>query len=407
MKKLFLMICALFLFTACSEKQEYTNELRWPLNDVNIYVSSDFHWQEEGSNFRVDYLDESLLTLFSETINDKPAALLVCGDITNGGKLEEHLEIAQMLKSAEDEGVNIFVVMGNHDMDSNVDTDTLKEIYADFGFNTAIYNDDETMSYVTSLNEEIWLLSLDLNVYGDIESEMAGYISETTLLWIEEVLIKAQNENKMVIPFSHHNLVEHAMEDLIHHYNIENGEKLQDLLLNYGVPIYLSGHRHSSFIASIEKNERIIDELVIDMPSNYPFRYTQITFKNDNTIDYNIKTLQISQWAKSQGITDENLLNFEEFSKEEFEDRLKENSLAIDELSDNKEETEILKESYINVLTSQVEKTLWQDYEKLKESSALDLWKKYEDENIFSRWIPWILENQINDKKEGTLGPYR
>ncbi len=405
-KILLLLMLSLVVFCACSKKESYSNELKWPEDETTIYISSDFHWQKEDDNFRLDYLDETLLALFDEASDGKAAALIVCGDITNGGKIEEHLEIAKMLKSAEDRGANIFVVMGNHDMDSGLNPETLKEVYADFGFNTAFSRDENTMSYVSVLNDEIWLLSLDLNVYGDIESDMAGYISEDTLLWIEDILIRAENEGAMVVPFSHHNLIEHAMEDLTHHYNIENSQELQELLLNYNVPIYLSGHRHSSFITSIEKNGRRIDELVIDMPASYPYRYSRITFKQNNTIDYDLNKIDIVSWTKNNGIEDENLLNFDEYSKTEFDNRLIENSISIEKLTDDKEEVEKLKTFYIDVLTAQKERTLWQNYQEYKQNPALDLWEKYADENIFGRWLPWILINQTNDQPSQILGPY-
>ncbi len=411
-KKIILSVFLIFILTACSsntQKEEviYTNELKWPKTQSTIYVTADFHWQIEGANFRIEYLDEKIDALLDEAVKDEPMAFLVCGDITNGGKLEEHTQIAAILKEAENKGLNVFVTMGNHDMDSNISSDTIKEIYADFGFNTAISSDTNTMSYLSKLNDEIWLLSLDFNLYDGKESEMAAFMSDETLLWIEECLIKAENEGAMVIPFSHHNLVEFAQGDLGVHYNIENGEKLQQLLLNYSVPVYFSGHRHSSFTASVENKDRRIDELVVDMPSNYPFRYTSITFNPDFTIDQDIKRLDIENYARENSIDDEILLNFNEYSIETYTNQLIENASAISKLTDDEEEVEKLANYYVEILTAAREKTLWEESETLKEDEALDLWKKYADKNIFGRWIPWILENQTNDKEQQTLGPYR
>ncbi len=397
----------MLLFTACQKDEVYTNELKWPESEQTFYVSSDFHWQQENTNFRVLFLDETISALLSQMESSDEKTLLICGDITNGGKIEEHLEIASILKDAKINGVNIYVTMGNHDMDANLSTETIKEIYADFGFNQASYFDESTMSYLAKLNEELWLLSLDLNVYGDIESDMAGYISDETLLWVEDVLLKAEKSGAMVVPFSHHNLIEHAMEDLTHHYNIENGDKLKELLLKYSVPIYISGHRHSSFIASLGENERKVDELVVDMAASYPYRYNEITFNPDSTISYNTIKIDIENWAKQNDIQDETLLNFDETAKENFDNQLKGNAQSIDNLTKDTNEAELLKEYYIDVLTAQKMRTLWKYEDEFKNDKALNLWKKYADENIFGRWIPWILENQINDAENQILGPYR
>ncbi len=407
MKKIAILIVFFLLFTSCKQKVNYENELKWPENETNIYISSDFHWQLEDTNFRVDYLNETINTLLYQTVNDNPSALIICGDITNGGKIQEHLEITALLEKAENNGANIFVVMGNHDMDAKVNTQTLKDMYARFGFSEAFSSDEKTMSYAAKLNEEIWLLSLDLNVYADIESDMAGYVSTETLLWIEEILIKAENEGAMVLPFSHHNLIPHAMEDLTHHYNIENGEELRDLLLEYAVPVYLSGHRHSSFIASYEDNQRTIDELVIDMAASYPYRFTEIVFNENYTISYNTKKIDIQSFAIENNLQDEDLQNFDKVVKENFQNQLAENSNSIYNLTDDVNEAEKLKEYYIDVLSAQKERTLYKYSEEFKNDEALKLWMEYEDENIFGRWIPWVLENQTNDNENQILGPYR
>ena len=50
---------------------------------------------------------------------------------------------------------------------------------------------------------------------------------------------------------------------------------------------------------------------------------------------------------------------------------------------------------------------LWQEAPRLLKDPGLSLWKAHTGENIYTRWLPWILENQTNDAPEQALGPFR
>ena len=86
-----------------------------------------------------------------------------------------------MLEEPQAVGVNIFVTMGNHDLDRDLPPKPLEELYGAFGWDQALSRDEDTMSCLAPLTDELWLLSLDCNVYGDRDSTMAGVIEDEAL----------------------------------------------------------------------------------------------------------------------------------------------------------------------------------------------------------------------------------
>ncbi len=401
--KFITVLACLVMLVSCSAQQDdnidaVVQETERAVSEAMIYVSADLHWQREDAQFRVPYLDEIIDTLLFETVNDAPDALLLCGDLTNDGKLEEHIAVSELLAKAESEGAQIFVTMGNHDMYGGVSTEEIKEIYADFGFNSAISSDSHSMSYLAKLNDELWIMSLDLNVYGDKKSTMAATISDETLAWVESCLLWAKNEGALIVPFSHHNLVEHAMDNLTMHYNIDRGDELQQLLINYNIPIYLSGHRHGSFVATATKENGEIHELVVDMIGNYPQRFTTLSFNDDATISYENPSIDVAAWAEHEGLTDNTLLNFSQYSLEQFEKTILENSSNLAKsLTEDVEELNELIRYYIDIFTHSKSRTLGSEYERLLADPALDMWEDYGNLTIFGRWMPWMLENHKDD----------
>lgn len=388
--------------------------LPWPKEAVTLFVSSDLHWHNAGAVGanaliqQMTYLEEIIDTLLDETLRAQPAALILCGDLTNGGNLEEHRALAKRLDEAAAEGLRIFITMGNHDMDRRVEPSELMEIYDGLGFAASFSQDKDSMSYLAELNEEVWLLSLDCNVYGGKESESAGTISDETLAWVKDCLDRAAEAGALVVPFSHHNLLVHTLDGKGRNYNIDRGEELADLLLDYGVPLYLSGHRHNSFIVPLERNGRRLDEVVTDMPEAYPNRYTTLTIRPDGTVDYAVPGLDVEGWAARTGRTEPDLLQFSAYSQAIARERMTDSAaniaaaLAPDEMTRND-----LARFYIDFYSNYQNRTLWREGDRLSADPALSLWKTCGSQSIYARWMPWILENQTNDASEQILGPYR
>ena len=407
---------ALALLSGCAARAtgEDAPPLCWPEQPVTLYVSSDLHWQPRAQAAGNDllpemvWLEEIIDALMDAAARDKPAALVLCGDLTNGGTLEEHEALSARLGAAEAAGVNIFVTMGNHDMDRSVPPGTLKRLYGAFGWAEALSADGGSMSYLAPVTDGLWLLSLDCNVYGEKESKLAGTVSTETLAWVEDCLERAAEAGVMVVPFSHHNLMVHTVDGDGRNYNIDGGDALEDLLLSYGVPLYLSGHRHNSFLVEAERDGRKLIEAVTDMPAAYPHRYTAITLQPDGTADYAVPSLDVDGWAARTGRSERELLRFAEQSGARARARLEDTAARVTERMDAAQADRAeMERFYLDFYACYQARTLWREGDRLRADPGLALWRAHAGENIYARWMPWILEHQSADAPVQTLGPFR
>ncbi|MEG1878857.1 MAG: metallophosphoesterase [Pseudoflavonifractor sp.] len=384
------LLCGLLLLSGCSAGAGERAALPWVSRPVTLFVSADLHSQE---NSPLAFLEESLDALFAEAAAERPAALLLCGDLTNGGREEEHLALVRRLEAARQAGTRIFVTMGNHDMDRGIDPERLKEIYADFGYRDAISSDGDSMSYLAPLNDQVWLLSLDCNVYGEKESNLAGVISPETLDWVRDCLDRAQKAGALVLPFGHHNLLVHNMNDKGDSYNIAGGDDLAELLLDYGVPVYLSGHRHNSFQVPKERDGRQLTELVSDMPAAYPHRYTALTLQPNGSIDYAVPELNLKNRSLSAAAATEKLHETA--------------AIAVKSFHVTDDERLALEDFFFRFYGAFQNRRLWQEGSLLREDPALVRWQTHGTESVYARWMPWVLAHQTDDCPAQTLGPYR
>lgn len=410
-KRIFALWLPLLLLVGCasSAPEPEPDLLPWPSAPVTLWISSDLHWQEPSDSFRPSYLDEIIDTLLDQATEAEPQALLLCGDLTNNGRLEEHQAISTCLKRAQENGLEIFVTMGNHDMDRSLPTQTLTELYAPFGWEQALSRDESSMSYLAALTDELWLLSLDSNLYGDRGTGIGGTIEEETLSWVRDCLDRAWAAGAMVVPFSHHNLIVQSLtEDSRSYYNIEGGEGLQELFFSRGVPLYFSGHRHSSSLTRAESEGRLLIESVVPTPTTCPYYYTAVTFEPEGTVKHSYQTLDVEAWARRTGRKEPEFLQFTDKNQARIRQQWEQNAAGMMESMDiPPEERGAMVGFFLDFLTQYQNHCLWQEGERLRRDPALALWEAHAHENNYARWIPWVLGNGTDDAPEQTLGPFR
>ena len=180
-----------------------------PKPDFSIMVISDLHVFEEEhvGNFcddylafdaartgRVEYLAESVFrNALDRIIKAKPNAVLIPGDIVDVATLSTHKKVASYLKEVEAQGIEVFVVPGNHDIAEKSPSfangyleyvegasyDDFAEVYADFGYNQAIDRDTDSISYATDLGDKYRVISIDVNR----AKEAMGTKSDKLIAW--------------------------------------------------------------------------------------------------------------------------------------------------------------------------------------------------------------------------------
>ena len=287
--------CMIHLLTGCSPHHHYLYQTDPDALDLarrpmaypraRFLVFSDPHHYDPslgttGTAFQA-YLDRDrkLLALSDEIIGtavDKMAAtaadfVLVCGDLTKDGEMVCHRRMVEYLKRLKDSGKQVYVVPGNHDVSNHkavrfvgdhtepvphAGPEDFQRLYGEFGYNGSLARDSHSLSYLAEPVDGLWLLALDSCRWKENRpghrSITAGAVSRETLVWAEAQLVAAKQQNKAVIVFLHHGVMEHypANKRFYGEYLVENDRDVSELLAAYGVSLVFTGHFHAQDITA-------------------------------------------------------------------------------------------------------------------------------------------------------------
>ena len=299
---------------------------------VNIAVATDLHYLSssltDGGAFFTDlvenadgknmfYIEEITESFVATMIQEKPEILILSGDLTFNGERQSHLDLEQKLEKIKENGTQILVMPGNHDIDrssaagfygdgyelvDSINKEEFAKIYQDYGLQESIEKDDTSLSYLYRTRKDFWILMLDSNSHGTNE------ISDQTFSWIEEILKDAKKQDIQVLAVSHQNLLAHNPY-FTEGFLIHRAQELEALYEKYDVVANLSGHIHIQHIQDKDLPEILTSALPVS-----PHHYGMIQF-DGKTLDYQTKILDVASWARGQGLTDQKLLNFSQSSQ--------------------------------------------------------------------------------------------
>lgn len=317
MMKGIVYLLILCILTGC-KKEPIFNEN----NDIKIAVATDIHyfakeyyeecsWFEDemlyGDGKMVTYADEIIDAFIDSVIKQKVDMVLLTGDLTFNGEIGSHQALAEKLKRLEDNGVQVAVTAGNHDIDNiytkgygkddyievdNISGEDFKDIYKDFGYDISVCEHKESLSYEIHLNDKYSLIVIDSNTHEMTTGsalDTGGKITDSTKKWLMNRLEYSKKNNRVPLIAMHHNLGIHS-ELLNNGYTIADNETFIDLFHSYSVPIVLSGHLHMQSILDVDGIKEIAtSSLVVN-----PLQYGLLEMSNDK-IKYNTQSLMISK----------------------------------------------------------------------------------------------------------------
>lgn len=312
----------------------------WVVSDLH-YMSSDA--TDYGKAFDdfvskcdgkvVRYLPEVLDALLEEAAAEKPDTLILTGDITMDGEEINHLELAKKLGQLQEQGIQVLVIPGNHDINNHharvyfgeeaewteeVSPERFGEIYGDFGYGQAFSRDQASFSYLYALRENIWLMLLDTAQYVP-ENLVDGAVRPETYEWMESQLEAAREQGIQVIVLGHHNLLQESRM-FTTMCVMENSSDVIGLLERYQVPLYISGHLHLQRVKKHKKEPGVeeygIYEIVSDAFSIPPCQFGVVSWQENGAIDYRTRQTDVSAWAAGNDCLDENLLDFPGYQRE-------------------------------------------------------------------------------------------
>jgi predicted phosphodiesterase len=285
--------------------------------DTRFIVFSDPHYYNpelgtEGKAFE-EYLDndrkllresQEILEGTIEMIEKETADFVIIpGDLTKDGTLKSHEKFADYLSEIEKSGKSVYVIPGNHDVSNpksysyqdslkikveNVEPEKFESIYAEFGYQEALYKDSFSLSYIVEPVEGLWLFAMDACRYDENYQinypVTGGKFKEGTLHWIENLLNHAAQMNKAVLGFMHHGVLEHYKKQshFFGEYVIQDYKKVSALFAAYGMRMVFTGHYHAQDISSFFYSD---DSFIFDIETGslvtYPCPLRTIDIQNN------------------------------------------------------------------------------------------------------------------------------
>lgn len=183
------------------------------LSDVKVAVISDIRYQADASDRDGLLLSKSAAMLDAALAKVKASnadALLVTGDLTNNGSRTSHQYVAGKLAQVEAEGINVYVIPGEHDVreggtSTAVSKSVFEDIYKDFGYSEPV-QDPNSASYVADLGNGFKVVMSD-SVAADGEGQLTQ--------WAVDQAKSAVAGGSTVFAASHHPAVTRSSVDRV------------------------------------------------------------------------------------------------------------------------------------------------------------------------------------------------
>jgi 3',5'-cyclic AMP phosphodiesterase CpdA len=297
-----------------------------PYPDTRFAVISDIHYYDPSLGTTGQAFEDCLYS-DRKLLRDSPALLdlaiddiilsnvefvLIPGDLTKDGELVCHQKAAAALSKLTQQGIKVYVVPGNHDINNpsaceyqesqtfpaaNITAVQFSDIYNNCGYGSAVCRDPNSLSYVVEPVKDLWIVALDTCCYQvnepGKEVTIEGKLSQRQEKWLEEVLRKANQSGKALMVMVHHGVAEHwtGQSKLHPDYLIQDYFYVGKLLASYYAQLVFSGHYHAQDITMAEFNGSgclydIESGSLITAPC--PIRYCTI---KGNTLDIKSKNL--------------------------------------------------------------------------------------------------------------------
>lgn len=430
---LFLLVLLLGI-TGCRQKQMSQSE--GPQLEVQqdetlqVVLATDLHylspaltdrgWYFEqlhlyGDGRQMLYQQEILEAFVADMLELAPDAILLAGDLTYNGERRSHEDLVDLLMPLKDAGIPVYVIPGNHDIDNwfarsffgedsaateSIQADDFPKIYRRFGYGgTAAKNPAQVVS--RSKDELSYQVLIDEKYSIYMLSTSGNGLPEETFNWLEKRLAEDKEKGHRPFVVGHHNLLVHN-EMFVGGYVMKNAEDVTNLLAEYEVPLYLSGHMHiqheeTEEIALMDGRKVIVRDIASSSLMVNPHQYGVITLEEDGGILYENHSVKVAEYAKEQGLTDPNLLDFaaytESFYRENQEEKVR---ASLVESCLTEEEVEIMADFLGRVNVSYFAGMTPQECEAFREEEAYHTWQeaaeKAEEASGWMYYLESILE---------------
>lgn len=252
---------------------------------------------------------------FKQIADDKETNIILFpGDLVYRGEYQSHIGLRNRLYKLKEQGKKIYLITARHDYDDNdsfefdgdkmlpvkaMPRDELRDFYKDFGFDGAISEHKESMSYVAQLADGIRLLAL--NCDGDCK-DFKG-LWDNQMKWALEQIEDAHRTGNYIFAMTHYPLLPFSpIMNLISDSHLTDWEKRANQFADAGLDLIFTGHMHAQAVTEyVTENGNKITDVQTGCFVGCPCAYRKVTIK-DSTADiksYTINDFDYDKQGKS------------------------------------------------------------------------------------------------------------
>ena len=337
--------------------------------------------------------DELMDALHREAVRLMPDALVLTGDLSFNGEKASHEALADRLARIEAAGVSVWVIPGNHDINSpmpigyggdswyaveGVDEAGFSDIYAGFLLPAT---EGANLSYLAPVSDELWLAMTDVAFYQG-QAQTFGLFTAGHARWLEDAMERAKAAGATLITATHHSLLPHT-EFSRDSFLMFGHETMEALAREHGLRLNLSGHLHAQHIARAEG----LADAALGAFCLWPHRYALVTLRDDGSLTYEAKSL-------GEDVLPEGFL---EMSRQWFEGIAVDKTLAaLSELDLSEEEREAMAEYAARFNLAYFSGTYRSDDAAWREDPAYALWRDG-PESLMWQYMDLVMNEPTGD----------
>lgn len=297
------------------------------MENLKFYLVTDTHYYD--TSFKVDgkaYEERSRTDQkcvaetgaiidagFKQLEDDRDTQIiLIPGDLVYRGEYQSHVGFRDRLYKLKEQGKRIYLITARHDYCEDgepvefdgdklvpvkgMPREELREFYKDFGFDEAISEHKESMSYVVKLQEGYRLLAL--NCDGDCK-DFKG-LWDDQMQWALEEIKKAHKAGDYIFAMTHYPLLPFSpIMNLIGDAKLTDWEKRANEFADAGLNLIFTGHMHAQAVTdyTTEKGNTITD-VQTGCFVGCPCAYRKVIIDDENV---NIKSYTIDYFDYDKG----------------------------------------------------------------------------------------------------------
>ncbi|MGM9941068.1 MAG: metallophosphoesterase [Bulleidia sp.] len=341
-----------------------------------IAVMSDTHLQTGELSDGISYINSVNNEIIEAGLDQIDADLLIlCGDNTNSGKMEEHEQLLDLLETVNTE---VIVVPGNHDL-GGIDEEEFVQLYSDYGYGSCYSRDSASMSY-SVMYENLMVVVLDTENNQDGRTGIPAF-DEKTVDWLQEQLEISHEKEIPVICAGHYPILTRQTGEFRQKTRIVN------LLNAYDVRLYFAGHLHYHAVSESGK----MKEAVVPQLTSYPVTYETVEI-NEYSWTVESAAVDVEQWAEEHQSQNENLRQFNVWMNEQYRRKCEDVvSVLAEDQNISEEDLRTAQEFFYRIMKYRSDGTLYNHQNEILNHEGYDIFLNISEGTIWHDWVPLVL----------------